>query len=506
MEFAPHAAWLLVDVSLDPSNCGCQYCRKKVSLTTKPQKSVIAQTRVSARRKTPTSPRLGAKRINRTTSSLSHASSCSTGRPPLDIYLRRVQPLQRDHQLCFAPPEETRALYRARELVWLILEHHISVDIGGNNRLVHLWPGVVEQSIVAPSQTSGDDAAHPEIHYLVKVLSLDRTYRIPQRSIAPFQTHSTDENILQIRYDMSYLTDPHNLDPFPQWSMRSAAPSVENQSDTEHILALFLFDVKVARTIASFWSVTEAPSRHSLGRPVGVRNAVSPSDPCTPSTTPQPLDTAPPTPIMAESDPYRGLWWGAERIQPGDFLRLSFTESRFTYTGAASAHLADDPSIEEGKSSTNQGRSRGCMFLRLRTLMPIQENASPRSLDAVGQLYKLAPVMPGTSSGFPKTRDETGLPPPPEGYAFRRILTSDWEVQLSLSLVKGRYYPRLKSTLGDSTGLDDSSLQTMEGLATRATVTPRHNVTESREEIVERAKYLHPSRTDDDLDTSNPFR
>lgn len=28
-EFAPHALWLLIDASLDPSNCRCKYCRQR---------------------------------------------------------------------------------------------------------------------------------------------------------------------------------------------------------------------------------------------------------------------------------------------------------------------------------------------------------------------------------------------------------------------------------------------------------------------------------------------
>jgi len=434
---------------------------------------------------------LRTKRINRTASSLSHTSSRSAGRPPLDIYLRRVQPLslQVGPQVCPASPSE-ETLYRSRELVWMILQHPISVDAGGKNYIIQFWPGIVEQhNIIVPSPTSGDGIADSETHYQIKILSLNRTYNIPRRFIAPFQAHSADEIVPPVRYNKSCLADLHNFDPFPQWSTHPNAPSASNQPNAEFILASLLFDIKVTRMIASFWSVTET---RSPARPVDIRDPVPPSSPRAPDTTPQPHDTSPPSPTIAESDPHRGLWWGAESIQPGDLLRLSFTESRFTYTGAASACFANDLPTEgknENPPVATRNRSRGCMFLELRALIPIQKNES-RTLDAVGQLYKLVPAISGAHPEHPGDRGEAELPPPPEGYAFCRILTSDWEVQLSLGLVRGKYYPRLKGTLGGSTGFSDSLLQTMEGLATCATMTPRYNVTESREEMIEHARVL----------------
>ena len=41
-EFAPRAVWLLTDPTLDPSNCGCKYCRKDVGC---PHKSRIQRDR-----------------------------------------------------------------------------------------------------------------------------------------------------------------------------------------------------------------------------------------------------------------------------------------------------------------------------------------------------------------------------------------------------------------------------------------------------------------------------
>lgn len=430
------------------------------------------------------------RRVKRTDSSVSRNSSDSKGSSPLDIYVRRVQSSQGDSELRLPSAPGVTPLYRIQELVWLVLETPIPVDIPGKNYLIHFWPGIVEKHDTAVTPpTDGNDTTDSEIHYQVKILSLDRTYRIPQRFIAPFQTHSADENIPQGHYDKSRLADLHSIDLFPQWSTRPDAPSASNQPDAKHIPLLLLFDVKVTRMIASFWSATET---RSFARPVDIDTAVFPSSSRAPTTIAHTPDTSPPSPTTAGSVAYRELWWGAESIRPGDLLRLSFTESRFTHAGAASACFADDiPTEDESENSTTatQNRSRGCIFLGLRTLIPIQENTS-RTLNAVGRLYKLVPAISSAKPEYPKARGEAGLPLPPEGYVFRKILTSDWEVQLSLGLVKGRYYPRLKNMLCDSAGFSDNFLHTMEGLSTCATVTPRYNVTDSREEIVERAKML----------------
>lgn len=420
-------------------------------------------------------------RIMRTSSSLSCNSSGSKGSSSPDIYVRRVQPSRDDSQLHLAPPFEVTHLYRTQELVWLILENPIPVEIPGKSYLVRFWPGIVEGHNLSAAPTPGGDGVDPETNYHVKIVSLNRTYHVPQRFIAPFQTHSVeDEKLVQVRYERRCVDDLRGFDPFPQWLVRPGAPSPTSPPPAEPLLAVFSFDVRVAKMIASFWTVTES-------RDAG--DTISPTGPHNPKTILQPPDAPPLNPTIADSVSHRRFWWGAERVQPGDLLRLSFTESGFKYTVAASACFAD------GLNSTttaSQTQSQGSMFLGLRTLIAVQgsPDKTKRSLHAAGQLYKLVPEISSAKSERPKVRDEVGLPQPPEGYAFHRILASDWEVQLSLRFVRGRYYPQLKRMLGDSTRLSSSLLQTMEGLAVCVTATPRYNVTESREETVQRVKLI----------------
>ena len=50
---------------------------------------------------------------------------------------------------------------------------------------------------------------------------------------------------------------------------------------------------------------------------------------------------------------------------------------------------------------------------------------------------------PNTQLSRPKNMNSVPLPPPPRGFRFRPILPEGFEVVVSLSLVSGRYYPRL---------------------------------------------------------------
>lgn len=373
--------------------------------------------------------------------------------------------------------------------MWLILGNPILIDIPGGEHLVHFWPGIIEKHEVSPPPTRGCDEADPEVRYRVKIVSLDRTYYIPQWSISPFQAHSADESIPWIPCDESHVSSLRGFDPFPQWLTPHGAASTANPPTANALLTLFSFDVKFAKTLASLWSVEVLRSSTC---PVGGRGAVTPAGRSDPDDIPQRPGTLPSNPIVAGPAPEWEFWWGAESVRPGDFLRLSFTESGFNYTAAASACLSDGLLTVGDHKEGLQSRSQGCMFLRLRTVIAVQRHPTEtrKTLHVVGQLYRLELAISCTKPKSPKIPDydEGGLPLPPEGYSFCGVLASGWEVQLSLRFVRGRYYPRLKSMLGDLAGLDVGFVRTMEGLATCVTVTPRYNVTGSREEMVKRAR------------------
>jgi hypothetical protein len=317
---------------------------------------------------------------------------------------------------------------------------------------------------------------------------------MPQGFISPFQVHSLDEIIPQTYHNEHPEEHPEiglgDFDPFPQWLISPDQPSVDGNRTTptpEALIVLLLSDIKAARLIASCWS---AITMHPTPHPFDLPGATPKDGEHNPKATNQLSGTPPTCPSVMGHAYYRGLWWGAENVTVGDLLRLSFSESRFTYTDGASTCFTDELRAEsDGNNATggSEAKSGRCMFLGLRTLIVIHER-SGKTLHAVGQLYKLMRVSSSTGSKPVAIHCETKLPQPPEGYVFCRMLANGWEVQLPLSLVRGRYYPRLQSNLGDATGFDADLLGAMEGLTTRRSITPRYNVTGSREETVGRAK------------------
>lgn len=487
-EFAPHAAWLLTDPALNPSNCECLYCSKKPNPMGRKHRPPFPQgpSPTTGVHRHPSSISLRTKHVKRTASSLTQDSSHSTGRSSLEIYIRKVKFSQdREAQDRPAPPGGVNPLYRIQELVW-ILEQPVSINLREGDLSVRLWPGVVETVDVPPPSTA--DTVEHGLYYQVKILSLDRRYSVPQGFLSPFQAHLVDETTPQThRCDYPEI-DLNCFDPFPQWLV-SPCQHLEGgnqpESNPEFLAALLLLDIKAARLIASCWGATR-----SITRLLTVSGAVTGDDHREQKITPLPSGTPPASPSTTQPISYGGLWWGAEHVQAGDLLRLSFSESRFTYTGGASACLAHEPPVKGASSNIVGGsevRSERCMFLGLRDLIVVHEQRG-KALHAVGQLYKLVQAPPSIDSKPSVIHGDTELPQPPEGHVFHRVLVRGWEVQLPLRLVRGRYYPRLKSHLCDPTSLNAGLLGSMEGLTTVGSFTPRYNVTESRGETIERAK------------------
>lgn len=405
----------------------------------------------------------------------------------MEIYVRKVEPSQnREARDCSILHSGIASLYRTQELVWLILEQPVSINLREGDFSVRLWPGIVEK-VDAPPPSATDPSKHG-LYYHVKILSLNRRYSIPQEFLSPFQAHLMDETISQTRGREYPEIDLSNFDPFPRWLVSSDRPPVGGKQPgpaPESLVASLLFDMKAARLVASCWGATR-----SVTRPLGVSGTIPRDDDHEQKAAHLVSDTPPPRPPTMQHDSYRGLWWGAENVQVGDLLRLSFSEGRFAYTVGASVCFADESQVKGNGSSTTGGseaRSERCMFLELRSLISVNEKKG-KALHAVGQLYKLVQVPSSTESKPSVAGGGSELPQPPEGHTFHRILANGWEAQLPLRLVRGRYYPRLRLHLDDATCLDAGLLRAMEGLKTGGSLTPRYNVTESREETIERAK------------------
>ncbi|KAF9530438.1 hypothetical protein CPB83DRAFT_905381 [Crepidotus variabilis] len=191
---------------------------------------------------------------------------------------------------------------------------------------------------------------------------------------------------------------------------------------------------------------------------------------------------------------FQGMWWGAERIWTDDFIRLKLPRRAFAPYGndAILPPSGPGPTVMDtwrglGKTDFSElgAGSRG-LFLRLDNIFAVEvpsEGGTKKDPRVSGQLYELADedweetdknllannlggaqgstssisglvTNPETPSGMigsipPVDNVLKGsdypLPLPPKGYRFRPILAPDQEFVGALSLLSGRYYPRVLS-------------------------------------------------------------
>ncbi|TFK63002.1 hypothetical protein BDN72DRAFT_827027 [Pluteus cervinus] len=190
---------------------------------------------------------------------------------------------------------------------------------------------------------------------------------------------------------------------------------------------------------------------------------------------------------------FQGLWWGTERIWTDELIRLKVPRRCLAPKGAENIYPPSGPgkSAKEswekrGRDSAELGAGTRSMFMRLDGLfiadIPQPEGGVRKECRASGMLYELADLDwddPDVQDGDEKVADgqpsssskaatpsaasatsrpadrpngqlsEPGIPFPlpdaPQGYRFRPILTPSHEAVMSLSLISGRYYPRILS-------------------------------------------------------------
>lgn len=357
------------------------------------------------------------------------------------------------------------------------------------DHIIRFWPGVVEGVVLSvPNQQTESR----EIRYLVTITSIGRSYFVPQKSIIPFRAYSLDVNVLVDLQSLSTGIPPngsgHDFDPLPQ----SATPGTSSPGSVFECspLELLITDVEIAKHIATTWTATDG---YYLARQQPEEPADSTSPPTATISTPR-ADAShmesPPLRRSAEGHGrrYRGLWWGVERIWAGDLLVLSFPESSIKYSDEDSSCFAHDARAEDLTCNLSpEGRKpeEKRVFLKLRALEAVRIEQGFTALEAIGSIYRLAPSLDSDQTMDPGPSD-LGLPPPPDGFVFRAVLSAGVETQLPLRFVRGRYYPRLLSSVDKEFVSVERGLKAMEGLGPAGSVPcrPSKHSIESRHSVL----------------------
>ena len=487
-EFAPHAVWLLTDPLLDPSNCKCKYCSARGDRLQKSRRNSSSVRSTTPQTESYPSP-VSSPRAQRYISSGLSLARQST---PSRMTQRSLRGVSREPSLCEVLPQQEKRpqyvstpaqlsdltahaqgrIYRDKELVWYILDRPWQITECSRpevDRTINFWPGIIRTtSCPSPCSTSPQQSTESgEISYLITTPTLGRTYIVPRASIIPFQAHFPDEDFLvelQSKGVEATLNDPERgFDPLPRSS--TPVPSLSSGTELEtSLLNILITDIRVTKELSYIWTVTDGFSTHPGPGPT--KTTIVPGSPAVvkvPSRSGGMIARS--SSFRSASGEqvqrmYRGLWWGAERIWVGDFIVLSFSESMMGYTTTSSPYFVRNTPSEDpinGLPLEQREPENKHIFLKLESL-----NKVGSEIYVVGALYKLVPLLDSAPSH--QEEDDPGLPQPPDGFAFRSMLSTNVGAKLPIKLVRGRYYPRLYLSVDNGQLVpDEQMLRTMEG-------------------------------------------
>lgn len=421
----------------------------------------------------PSSP-LRTQRITRTSSSLTQTSRSSFNKEAEKLFrLTRAPVSGSTNQQPGLPEANKNSSYRKGEIVWLILDKPLLLDYADgvtDGFIIRFWPSIIELGKTDETDESslGIPGIHNSTSLRVRLFTSGTVYDVPQHHALPFWAYSPDGLWLQrlrLQTSKSLFQDP--FEGFVRVAKTSSGEETISPLNPEDSLPHFLSDVDASLDIARSWSTTPWTSSHSGGEPATIQ---------------------PRTSIVCGHR--HELWWGAERIVVGDLVRLRIPESQLHHIGADQKWFIPRPlpdSSAEVDLVKDSEIGDGQLFFKLRDLA-IVETSNGKELRGFGGLYRLIPVGLGFLPPLDANTEHRHpvLPSPPEGFAFQSVLGGEWEIELSLHALDGRYYPRLQDLLTGPSGVDAYILEVLEGVVCWQTppLRPRHYKKGSREEIV----------------------
>ncbi|KAJ7180727.1 hypothetical protein C8R46DRAFT_885527 [Mycena filopes] len=436
-------------------------------------------------------------------------------RPPSDEFLPRYF---RDGELVWCALEKPIMQHPERQ----------TTSPEEDQAVIRYWPALIDEVKLAiarepipHSLITAENAATPWVTrqfttYKVQFLGISRTYLLPDHMVIPYQSHIVPEALLN---GMAYRPiedwdfSPGILADFDPCPPPPAA--VPSYRDT---LTAFALALQIASIASTFWCVTDewdaklplptppprpAPPPSSLQSAIeaaGSNNAYNGSISSGPGLNRAPAP--PPPPRVVTQVRFQGMWWGGERIWADDLVRLKVPRTCLAPAGAQHIFAPSGAGPKAKLLAEQKGRdpaaygaiSRG-VFMKIDTIYILDAiPPAKRECRVTGMLYELAdsdwedPNLPrnnvdalvndgpaSISTGISvKAAMPVGpsgdsplsyaLPSAPIGFKFRPIVAPGYEVVLCLTLIGGRYYPRLlhhpqlKSSLNEVIPLDPQSM------------------------------------------------
>ncbi|KAF9032817.1 hypothetical protein BDZ89DRAFT_1111402 [Hymenopellis radicata] len=366
------------------------------------------------------------------------------------------------------------------DLAWMFLNHTMSAH-NTHSTLHAVWPAML---VTPPDSSSRVD---------IQLLQVEGKHRVPLTDLLPYNAVSTSETLMNtgLSQGRTNFTIPPIL----------GADDLLGQIPIswERVIEPFAYAVRIAAVLKTFWS------------PI--------SD----------------DPFATGSSPITGVWWGAEKLVVGDFVRLNVGRRDVFLSGATHSETV----------SAVSGNRECTLFLGINRILV--RGAGQSKLVFAGMLYELCneraeenvvddfveidiseagpssqhsqqgtqtsdefveveipasantqqsePVLPDTqriSTSANNQQSEPVLPDAPIGYAFHPMIMDGFETLVPAELIQGRYHPRVM----EHTKLSDvplealSSLAELEGLLYPPNTCPPSNYVFGRKRMLEKAEWV----------------
>jgi len=355
-------------------------------------------------------------------------------------------------------------------------------------------------------QRRGDDQSYT---YDVTLFNVNAVITISDERVLPYQAMSSPQPLLDALASLMHTIDRKGhtlsipaeggLNALSKFNFEDAALPYALAVQVPIVLAkywtctdnwTFRYTITADKTVAT--PVALKKKHRTPGLHIGPMPDLLTSISAGPAV--QPVD--PPAQVKTQKR-YQGLWWGGERIWVDDLVRLKVPRRDLAASGSERVLPAVPPSqaaieytIQKGIEPDHAPGSgdRG-LFLRITSISSVektvrisgmlfdlveegfvgvgvggregrQEDTSAfdmTSLDPALLQGENADASPDerTANEFKPAADRQILsgpyvrswnpPEPPIGYKFRSILKGDWEANLDVSLLSGRYYPGVLS-------------------------------------------------------------
>ncbi|KIY49986.1 hypothetical protein FISHEDRAFT_13262, partial [Fistulina hepatica ATCC 64428] len=333
--------------------------------------------------------------------------------------------------------------------------------------------------------------------YKVKLLAVEQSPPIEDMYILPYHAHVPSDELVHTFSSTPLDLDKDKIKKFMPFPEGDAPVATFVDAVTPFVLA-----VQMASKVTFFWCPTDewefqfhlpppsASRSASTGPQTSSQQQQLPGNPSGLSDTLTPSEVASigarvlgeiPVGRSATQKRFQGLWWGSERIWVSDFVRLKLERANVAPHGVTGIHPPAGPGptvmeriqdelenvseMEKEKALYDRGAAKRGVFMRLDALIvvnvPVPQEGRHRTKKEIrmaGPLFELVdedwhePSDKGkqkaTASDAEATKDAAPtdtylLPLAPANYKFRRISAPGYECVMSLTLLSGRYYPRI---------------------------------------------------------------